>query len=489
MNKEKDITSNGKDIVLEKITPLEKDFSAWFTDVVTKGNLIEYGLVKGTIVFKPLSFGMWENIQKNLNKMINNVGGKNVVLPLLIPQRNIEKEKKHVKGFEPELATVTKIGNRELEEHYVIRPTSEVAFGALFHKEVRSYNDLPIIYNQWVNVVRWEKKTKPFLRTSEFLWQEGHSVHANAEQARKLTKKIIHNYAKFCRDYLAIPTIEGKKTPLEKFAGAVTTYTIESIMKNGKALQTGTSHYLGQNFSDKDVFNIAFTDKLNQEKFAYQTSWGVSTRLIGAVIMVHGDNHGIIMPPKIATYQIDILEILNDKDPKVSLEAQKIYNSLKNRYRVRIDKSDKSPGFKASNSEIQGVPLRIEVGPRDLKNQQVLVVRRDTFEKSLVKMSELKKTILIILQDIHNNLLKNAQKNLENNIVKVSSYEEFKKQINLRKFVLAPFDGKEKEECDINNETRATARCIPFKYKLRSPEQCIITNRKTKRLVLFAKAY
>lgn len=472
---------------LKNITPLEENFSRWFIDVVTKGNLIEYGATKGTIIFKPLSYGMWENIQINLNKVIARSGGQNVYLPLLIPQSYIEKEKHHIAGFEPELATVTKVGSKDLDEHYVIRPTSEVLFGELFHKEIHSYNDLPLIYNQWANVVRWEKKTNPFLRTSEFLWQEGHTAHSEAMEARKLTKKMIHNYSKFCQNFLAIPTISGKKTPIEKFAGAVTTYTIEALMKNGKALQSGTSHYLGQNFSR--AFDIKFKDKKNNDQYVYQTSWGVSTRLIGAIIMTHGDNRGIIMPPKIATYQVDVLELFNTKDARVSLVAYSIYKNLSNKYRVRINKTDKSPGFKASESEIQGVPLRIEVGPRDLDANQVIIVRRDTLEKQLVDIKDVKKVVGKLLEDIHSNLLQNATKRLNENIVYAFSYEEMRKKLDERKFVLVPFAGKEREESLIKLETNATARCIPFKYKLKKMHRCIITDEMTKRLVLFAKAY
>lgn len=472
---------------LKNITPLEENFSRWFIDVVTKGNLIEYGPTKGTIIFKPLSYGMWENIQINLNKIIAKAGGQNVYLPLLIPQSYIEREKTHIKGFEPELATVTKIGDRQLEENYVIRPTSEVLFGELFSKEVHSYNDLPIIYNQWANVVRWEKKTNPFLRTSEFLWQEGHTAHSNALEARKFTKKMMRNYVKFCQHFLAIPTIAGKKTPMEKFAGAVTTYSIEAMMKDGRALQAGTSHYLGQNFSE--AFDIKFKNAKNHDEFAYQSSWGVSTRLIGAIIMTHGDNRGIIMPPKIASYQIDILEINSSKDVRVSLVAQSIFKVLNHKYRVRIDKTDKSKGFKASQSEIQGVPLRIEVGPAEINDNELLIVRRDTLEQIKIKRYEIKKTVAKLLKEIQENLLQKATLRLNDNLVQVYTYEEMKQAIEAKKFVLVPFAGKEKEESKIKLDTGATARCIPFNHKLRHPRPCISTKEMTKRLVLFARSY
>ena len=472
---------------LDKITPLEIDFSRWYTDVVKQGNLIAYGNTKGSMIFKPISYGIWENVQVEMNKLFKKEGVQNVYLPLLIPMSYIEKEKDHVKGFAPELATVTRVGDKELEEPFVIRPTSEVLFGELFANEVRSHKDLPIIYNQWANVLRWEKTTNPFLRNREFLWQEGHTVHADPKEARKLTRRMINLYTKFFQKYLAIPVIVGKKTAKEKFAGAVSTYTIEAMMKDGKALQSGTSHYLGKNFAK--AFDIKFTNKDNQKEYIYQTSWGISTRLIGAIIMSHGDNRGVIIPPMIAPYQIDILELFGNKNPMVHDKAQEIYKQMKRVFRVRLDDTTKTPGFKAGKSEIEGTPLRLEVGPRDLENNKVTFVRRDTLEKIQVDLSEIKTTAKKLLKEIQDNLYNSAKTRLDNNIVEVSSYDEFKQKIEDRKFVLVPFAGGDKEEDDIKKETGASTRCIPFAYKTTEDKKCIITGKMTKRLVIFARAY
>ena len=472
---------------LENITPIEEDFGRWFEDVVTQGNLMEYGPVKGTMIYKPISYGIWENVQKEINIILKKEGVENVYLPLLIPESYISKEKEHVKGFAPELATVTRVGKKNLAESVVIRPTSEMLFGDLFQKEVNSYNDLPIKYNQWANVVRWEKTTNPFLRNSEFLWQEGHTCHANSIEARKMTKIMIKIYAKFFKKYLAIPVVIGRKTSNEKFAGAVSTYTIEAMMKDGKALQSGTSHYLGQNFAK--ALNIKFQTKENKQEYVYQTSWGISTRLIGAIIMTHGDDRGAIMPPMIASTQIDILEIFGNKNKNVKVQSAKLYKQLSKKYKVRLDSSSKGPGFKSAKSEIEGTPLRIEVGPRDLENDLVTLVRRDTLEKVQVKLQDVKITVAKILKDIQSNLLKVATERLENNIIKLESYEAMKKALEQKKFVLVPFAGGSKEEKIIKKETFATTRCIPFNWKLKEEKKCIITGVKTKRLVMFAKAY
>jgi len=472
---------------LERITPQQEQFDKWYVDVVKQGNLIAYGPVKGTIFFKPNSYGLWENIQLEFNKLLKKEGIRNVYAPLLMPESYILKEKDHVKGFAPELATVTRVGKKELDESLIIRPTSEILFADLFKDEVNSYKDLPLKLNQWANVLRWEKTTNPFLRNSEFLWQEGHTAHAGAGEARRFTKRMIRLYAKFLKEYLAIPTVMGKKTSHEKFAGAINTYTIEAMMKNGKALQTGTSHYLGQNFSK--AFDIQFSSKENQKEFIYQTSWGISTRLIGAIIMTHGDNRGIIMPPKVAPVQIDIIEIFGDKNPEVRELAKKLGKQLSRKWSVRVDSSDKSPGFKAARSEIQGTPIRIDIGPRDIENGSVTIIRRDIFEKEEVKLEDVKARIKSLLKEIHLNLLLKASKRLEDNIVNADTYEEMKKLVNEGKFVIAPFAGKSKQEKDIKEETGITVRCIPFNKRLSEEKECIITNTKTKRLVMFAKAY
>ena len=369
---------------IEKITLQKEDFASWYTDVIKNGDLMSYGSSKGSIIFKPLSFAIWENIRNTLDKMFKTKNVKNVYLPLLIPESLLQKEKEHVQGFNPELATITEVGGKKLSEKFYVRPTSETLFGEFFKNELNLYNELPLIFNQWANVVRWEKTTNPFLRTREFLWQEGHTIHKTEEEARKLTLEILDIYKNFLKEYLAIPIVEGQKTEHEKFSGAVDTYTIEAMMKDGKALQAGTSHYLGQNFTK--AFNVTYKNEENKLVNPYGTSWGTTTRLIGALIMTHGDDHGIIIPPRIAPVQIDILELFSKKDSLVSKISNDIYNVLTKEFRVNIDKSDKNPGFKAANSEIHGTPLRIEIGPNDVKNNQVIFVRRDTLEKITIKI-------------------------------------------------------------------------------------------------------
>ncbi|QCZ36814.1 proline--tRNA ligase [Mycoplasma nasistruthionis] len=475
---------------LSEITPLEQDFSQWYTDVVQNGKLMMYGPAKGTMILLPNAYGIWENIQIELNKMFKTKNVQNVNLPLFIPESLFNREKDHIEGFNPELAAVTHVGDRKLDERLFVRPTSEVLFAELFKNLTQSYKDLPIIFNQWVNVVRWEKTTRPFLRSREFLWQEGHTIHADAKEARNLTKDMIKIYAKFLKDYLAIPTIIGKKTPHEKFAGACTTWTIEAMMKNGHALQAGTSHYLAQNFSK--AFDISFKNTNNEDEFAYQTSWGVTTRLIGALIMTHGDNRGIIIPPRIAPIQVDILELFANKDQNVTLTAKKIQTALNKKFRVRVDSSDKNPGFKASNSEIQGVPLRIEIGPRDLANGEVTFVRRDTLEKTQVKLENIKEAVKKALTDIHNNLYEVAENRLKNNIEYVYDYETFKQKIEENKFVIAPFCCSGEAEVRIKAETGASTRCIPLSLdKPLKDAKCIFSecSGNTGRYVVFAKAY
>ncbi|WLP85436.1 proline--tRNA ligase [Mycoplasma seminis] len=474
---------------LEKITPLEQDFSQWYTDVVQNGKLMMYGPTKGTMILLPNAYGIWELIQEGLNEAFKEKGVKNVNLPLLIPSSLFNKEKEHIEGFNPELATVTKVGDKELDEPLYIRPTSEVLFAHLYKNSINSYKDLPLIYNQWVSVIRWEKTTRPFLRSREFLWQEGHTVHSDPKEARALTKEMIKLYAKFLKKYLAIPTIIGKKTPNEKFAGACTTWTIEAMMKDGQALQAGTSHYLAQNFSKP--FDIVFKNENNEFEYAYQTSWGVTTRLIGAIIMTHGDNRGIIIPPYVAPIQVDILELFANKDPRVAQVSAELQKALR-KYRVRVDNSDKNPGYKASNSEIQGVPLRIEIGPRDLEQDMVTFVRRDTLEKTLVKIEDVKKRVPEFLSLIHDNLYETAEYRLMHNKVYAYNYADFKTEIAQNKFVIVPFCCGAEAEKKIKEETGATARCIPMSFsKPNKNIPCFIDDcdNETNRYVVFAKAY
>ncbi|MBD5423163.1 MAG: proline--tRNA ligase [Mycoplasma sp.] len=476
--------------IINKITPIEKDFAQWYVDVIINGNLIDYGPLKGTMILKSNSYGIWENITKHFDQIIKKLGVKNVYLPLLIPKSLISKEKEHVEGFAPELATITKVGDKKLSEDIYIRPTSEVLFAQLFKSEISSYNDLPKKYNQWANVVRWEKTTNPFLRTTEFLWQEGHTSHSNPQEAMDLSKKMIQVYKDFYKDYLALDVIVGQKTEKEKFAGAITTWTIEAMMKDGKALQSATSHYFGQNFSS--MFDVSFKDQNNKLVNVYQTSWGLSTRSIGAIIMGHGDNRGIVIPPKIAPIQVDIIEVLSNKDSRVSKISKELMNILdSNLITVRINDSDKSVGFKAAQSEIEGVPIRIEVGPRDLDNDEVVIIRRDTIEKTNVKINNVLEEVKRLLSDIHDNLYKNSQERLRNNIVYCNSYDKFKELIKENKFIIVPLAKEStKLEEKIKNETLATARCIPIDKIIDiKDDNCIITNQKTDNFVLFAKAY
>ncbi|MGZ9413149.1 proline--tRNA ligase [Mycoplasma sp. 480] len=473
---------------LDKITPWKENFAQWYVDVIKNGELIEYGPVKGTIIFKPNSYAIWENIQTEMNKLFKEKGIQNVYLPMLIPDFFINTEKEHVAGFAPELVTVTHIGDKKLHNNLYIRPTSEVLFADLFKKNIESYKDMPLIYNQWTSVMRWEKTTNPFLRTSEFLWQEGHTVHSDAMEARKFTRDMIKLYERFLKKYLAIPTVVGKKTPREKFAGACSTYTIEAMMKDGKALQSGTSHYLAQNFSR--AFKIIFTNKDNKDEFAYQTSWGLSTRLLGALIMTHGDDSGIVIPPRIAPIQVDILELFANKNPQVSKTVNQLEKWLAKKLKVRVDRSDNQPGYKAANSEIQGVPIRVEVGPKDVEEGVVTVVRRDTLQKEKVKISILRDYLEDKLIEIQDSMYQRAKKRLEDNTVVVNNYEDFKKEIAKNKFVITAFNGDEKEEEMIQKETGATSRCIPFKYLKPVDEGlCMFSQKPSKRYVLFAKAY
>lgn len=473
---------------IEKITLQKEDFASWYTDVIKNGDLMSYGSSKGSIIFKPLSFAIWENIRNTLDKMFKTKNVKNVYLPLLIPESLLQKEKEHVQGFNPELATITEVGGKKLSEKFYVRPTSETLFGEFFKNELNLYNELPLIFNQWANVVRWEKTTNPFLRTREFLWQEGHTIHKTEEEARKLTLEILDIYKNFLKEYLAIPIVEGQKTEHEKFSGAVDTYTIEAMMKDGKALQAGTSHYLGQNFTK--AFNVTYKNEENKLVNPYGTSWGTTTRLIGALIMTHGDDHGIIIPPKIAPLQIDILELFSKKDSLVSKISNDIYNVLTKEFRVSIDKSDKNPGFKAANSEIHGTPLRIEIGPNDVKNNQVIFVRRDTLEKITIKIENVFFEAQKILEEIQNNLYNNALTRLNNNFSIASNYNEFKKLISEGKWVITLFAGTDQDEVKIKEETGASTRCYPFKTPINiSTDKCFYTNKKTKRIVIFAKAY
>ena len=380
-----DVMAKEKKLV-EAITSMEEDFAQWYTDVVKKAELIDYSSVKGCMVIKPAGYAIWENIQKELDARFKAVGVENVYMPMFIPESLLQKEKDHVEGFAPEVAWVTYGGLNPLQERLCVRPTSETLFCDFYAKDIQSYRDLPKVYNQWCSVVRWEKETRPFLRSREFLWQEGHTAHATAEEAEERTKLMLNEYARFCEEVLAIPVIKGRKTDKEKFAGAESTYTIEALMHDGKALQSGTSHNFGDGFAK--AFGIQFTDKDNKLKYVHQTSWGVSTRMIGGIIMVHGDDSGLVLPPRIAPTQIMIIPIAQHK-PGVLEKANELKCELESQFRVKLDDSDKGPGFKFAEQEMRGIPVRIEIGPKDIEAGHAVIVRRDTREKIVADLSEL----------------------------------------------------------------------------------------------------
>ncbi|MFW4370961.1 MAG: proline--tRNA ligase [Spiroplasma sp. hy2] len=470
---------------LEKITLREVDFAQWYTDIVLNADLIAYGPVKGTTIFKPYGYAIWENIQKILDAEFKKNGVKNVYFPLLIPKTLFNKEKEHIEGFSPEIATVTKVGDKVLDEELYIRPTSEILFGTFFSKEIQGYHDLPLLYNQWVNVLRWEKTTRPFLRTSEFLWQEGHTIHSSKQEAQQFTLKILDIYATFAEKTLLLPMIKGQKTEREKFAGAEETYTIESLMYDGQALQCGTSHYFGQNFSK--TFDIKFSNQKNTLEYAYSTSWGVSTRLIGGLIMTHSDDNGLVLPPQIAPIQIMILPINNDNDEQL-FAVEQLQKKL-HKYRCEIDQSDKGFGFRAANAEIKGIPLWIEIGARDLAQQQVTIARRDTFEKITVSWTEVEKVVSDLLDQIATNLYQRALDNRHQRTKKIDNYSEYKKTLaKMNGLFLVPFCGRIECEDTIKAETQTTSRCIPFDVPTKKTT-CFHCGQPATNLVYFARAY
>ena len=392
--------------LVESITSMDTDFAQWYTDVVKKAELIDYTSVKGCMVIKPAGYAIWENIQKNLDEMFKKNGVQNVYLPLFIPESLLQKEKDHVEGFAPEVAWVTHGGTNELQERLCVRPTSETLFCDFYKNDIHSYRDLPRVYNQWRSVVRWEKETRPFLRSREFLWQEGHTAHATLEQAQERTIQMLHVYAEVCEDVLAIPVIKGEKTDKEKFAGAESTYTIEALMHDGKALQSGTSHNFGDGFAK--AFDIQFADKDNTLKHVYQTSWGMSTRIIGAIIMVHGDDSGLVLPPKIAPVQVMLIPIQQKKEGVLD-KAYALRDMLEGSFHVKVDDSDKSPGWKFSEQEMRGIPVRVEVGPRDMEAGKCVICRRDTREKIECTFEELETRLRETLDTMQREMLERAR--------------------------------------------------------------------------------
>ena len=471
----------------EAITERSVDFAQWYTDVCKKAELMDYSSVKGFIIYRPYGYAIWENIQSYMDKKFKETGHQNVYMPMLIPQSLLNKEKDHVEGFAPECAVVTKGGVEDLEEPCVIRPTSETLFCEHYSKIVKSYRDLPKLYNQWCSVVRWERTTRPFLRGSEFLWQEGHTIHATKEEAIEETIRMLNIYKNMSSNLLAIPMVTGIKTEKEKFAGAEATYTIETLMHDGKALQSGTSHYFGQGFAK--AFDIKYLDKDNTLKYVYQTSWGISTRLLGAIIMVHGDDNGLVLPPRVAPIQVRIIPIRQNVDDVLN-KAYELKSLLeKNDIRVDIDDSDKSPGYKYSEAEVRGIPIRIELGPNDIKNNKCVLVKRNDNEKITVDLDKNIVSIITgLLNVIHNEMYEKADSYLKSHITKVNTYDEFKDTLeSIGGFVKAPWCGDTSCEEKIKADTTATTRCISDDNV--SDEKCICCGKAAKHIVNFAKAY
>ena len=471
--------------LVEAITSMDEDFAQWYTDVVKKAELCDYASVKGCMVIKPAGYAIWENIQHELDRRFKETGVQNVYMPMFIPESLLEKEKDHVEGFAPEVAWVTHGGLEPLQERLCVRPTSETLFCDFYAKDIHSYRDLPKVYNQWCSVVRWEKTTRPFLRSREFLWQEGHTAHATAEEAEARTIQMLNLYADFCEQVLAIPVIRGQKTDKEKFAGAEATYTIESLMHDGKALQSGTSHNFGDGFAK--AFGIQYAAKDNTLQYVHQTSWGMTTRMIGAIIMVHGDNNGLVLPPRIAPTQVVIVPIQQQKEGVLD-KAFALKDVLSN-FRVKVDDSDKSPGWKFSESEMRGIPVRVEIGPRDIENNEAVLVRRDTHEKITVSLDEIEAKVSELLDTIQSDMLERARAHRDSHTYVATTYDEFVKTINEKPgFVKAMWCGDQACEDKIKEDTAATSRCMPFAQENLS-DKCVCCGKPAKKMVYWGRAY
>ncbi len=471
--------------LVEQITSMEVDFAQWYTDVVTKAGLIDYTSVKGCMVLKPAGYAIWELIQSQLDARFKETGVENVYLPMFIPESLLQKEKDHVEGFAPEVAWVTHGGLNPLQERMCVRPTSETLFCDFYAKDIQSYRDLPKVYNQWCSVVRWEKETRPFLRSREFLWQEGHTAHATAEDAEARTIQMLNVYADFCEQVLAMPVIKGRKTDKEKFAGAEATYTIEALMHDGKALQSGTSHNFGDGFAK--AFGIQYTDKENKLQYVHQTSWGMTTRLIGAVIMVHGDDSGLVLPPRVAPTQVMIVPIMQKKEGVLEKAAQ--LKEMLKAYRVKVDDSDKNPGFKFAEQEMRGIPLRVEVGPKDIEAGQAVVVRRDTREKYVVAFEDLNAKVGEILEQMQQDMFDRALAHREENTHVATNWDEFTDILEKKQgFIKGMWCGDQECEIAIKDKTGATTRCMPFEQE-NLGEVCVHCGKPAKKMVYFGKAY
>ena len=476
-----------KEMKVERITDMEKDFAQWYTDVCTKAELIDYSSIKGMFIYRPYGYAIWENIQRLMDAEFKKTGAENVYMPMLIPESLLQKEKDHVEGFAPECAWVTMGGSDKLEERYCIRPTSETLFCEHYKNIIQSHRDLPKMYNQWCSVLRWEKTSRPFLRHREFLWQEGHTMHATAEEAMEETQRMLNVHADFCEDVLAMPVTRGQKTEKEKFNGAEATYTIECMMHDRKALQAGTSHYFGDGFAR--AFDITFTDSNNQRVYPHQTSWGVSTRLIGGIIMTHGDNNGLVLPPKIAPIQVIVVPVAAHK-PGVTEAAAQLRDALAEAgLRVKLDDSDNSLGWKCAQWEMKGVPLRVEIGPRDIENGQCCMVRRDNREKSFVAVADAAESAKALLEQVHKSLYERALKNREENTYVAHSLEEAKAlQEEHGGFIKTMWC--EDPECEkrMKDEAGMSSRCMPFAQE-HLGDVCAICGRPARKMIYWGVAY
>ena len=479
--------ADGTKKLVQDITPMNVDFAQWYTDIVKKAELTDYSSVRGCMVIQPAGYAIWENIQKELDRRFKETGVENCYMPVFIPESLLQKEKDHVEGFAPEVAWVTQGGLEPLQEKICVRPTSETLFCDYYSRAIHSYRDLPKLYNQWCSVVRWEKTTRPFLRSREFLWQEGHTAHATEEEAKERTEQMLNVYADFCEEELAIPVVRGQKTKKEQFAGAIATYTIEALMHDGKALQSGTSHNFGDGFAR--AFNIQYSDKNNKLQYVHQTSWGLSTRIIGAIIMVHGDDDGLKLPPHIAPTQIMIVPVQQQKPGVLEKAAELKAELLEKGFRVKVDDCDKSPGWKFADCEMRGIPLRVEIGPRDIENGQAVLVRRDTREKVTVSLSELSEKVGALLEDIQKNMYETAKKHLESHTFAATTIDEMEKILDEKTgFVKAMWCGCRECEDAVREKTGATSRCIPFKQEHIS-DVCVNCGKPAQKMVYWGRAY
>ena len=479
--------ANNQKKMVDDITSMDEDFAKWYTDVCKKAELAEYTSVRGCMVIRPYGYAIWENIQRILDGMFKQTGVENVCMPMFIPESLLQKEADHVEGFAPECAWVTHGGNELLEERLCVRPTSETLFCEHFKNIVHSHRDLPKLYNQWVSVVRWEKTTRPFLRSREFLWQEGHTLHATPEEAIKETERMLGIYTKFCQEYLAMPVIQGQKTDSDKFAGAERTYCIEALMHDGKALQAGTSHYFGDGFAK--AFDIQFSDKNNKLQYPHQTSWGVTTRLIGAIIMTHGDDNGLVLPPAVAPIQAIIVPVAQHKEGVLEA-ANELCDRLKKVCRAKIDDSENSPGWKFAEYEMKGVPVRIEIGPRDIENGQCVMVTRHNREKTIVPLDKVESVILEKLEEVRNGIYEKALENRERKTYVAHNLDEITADLekNGDGFIKAMWCGDEACEEKVKEITGVGSRCIPLEQE-HLDDKCVCCGKPAKCMVYWGKAY